>query len=576
MTEPPKSRDCAASGFLQDWQNEGRDKIDLSVADRRGVGGGPALGATHPRGFLQDVLLAGRDRVFFRFPSPAFIPPPPTPTCLFSLPSDINLAAGGYYANQTLAVAALAKTVDCVVYDSSLNDTAYTSFTLAESAAELLMAYVRTKPCPPVPPFGPPIPIPCPDGTDQWFSVYAGAAGSITVNYTVNSSGTPMSGWDYVKVSVYSSTYTLIASHTDNTQGSTSGTFTFAVAAEGKYIIHVERFRQIDAATGPLTTTASFDFTFPTGSVVCDAVAIYNDSGLKTQGCCSFLCRNKGGADSGGYAPFAGWAGTKYRKATFAGWYSPCWWHDGDGVCGDPYQPAGAVKQIAQGYNEWQETSPGVWVEVANNSGLYFATDPNGCAAFGDPSFVAHLTVNYFDNTVYYPPDGTPVALFDVAKTATVKTLTLVSGALVCHYEPNPYFEQVLSGYYFGGPLTVTLSEPYGFGDFQTEVGALPWSKWGQAGSFAPCTAMASSASGFVDVECAWKITKAGLTPSTLYQVNVEYWRRPYGSGTMTLYQTANVQATTDSAGRFYATGDIPNDDGYETEARCNCSITPV
>jgi hypothetical protein len=79
MIEPPKSRDCAPSGFLQDWMMEGRDKIDLTVADRRGVGGGPPLRATHPRGFLQDVLMAGRDRVYFRFPRVTAPAPPPTP-----------------------------------------------------------------------------------------------------------------------------------------------------------------------------------------------------------------------------------------------------------------------------------------------------------------------------------------------------------------------------------------------------------------------------------------------------------------------------------------------------------------
>jgi hypothetical protein len=77
--------------------------------------------------------------------------------------------------------------------------------------------------------------------------------------------------------------------------------------------------------------------------------------------------------------------------------------------------------------------------------------------------------------------------------------------------------------------------------------------------------------SGFnlVYQEAQWRLVFTGLAASTAYAVQVKMYRRTYGTGGYTLYQTQTAQGTSDGSGNLTLSGDVPNAYGYETYASC-------
>lgn len=79
-----------------------------------------------------------------------------------------------------------------------------------------------------------------------------------------------------------------------------------------------------------------------------------------------------------------------------------------------------------------------------------------------------------------------------------------------------------------------------------------------------------SRTSGFTFAyqEAEARVTATGLTPSTLYNVRVELYRRAYGSGSYTWYQTATTTGTSDGSGNLTSSAiTVTNTKGYETYA---------
>jgi hypothetical protein len=72
----------------------------------------------------------------------------------------------------------------------------------------------------------------------------------------------------------------------------------------------------------------------------------------------------------------------------------------------------------------------------------------------------------------------------------------------------------------------------------------------------------------FAYAEAEARVTATGLTPSTNYTAKIELYRRTYGSGSYTWYQTATVTGTSDGAGNLTtAAVTVTNTKGYETYA---------
>ncbi len=65
-----------------------------------------------------------------------------------------------------------------------------------------------------------------------------------------------------------------------------------------------------------------------------------------------------------------------------------------------------------------------------------------------------------------------------------------------------------------------------------------------------------------------FEIFEDSLTPFTSYDYDVNFWRRPFGSGTFVDFATATFTGTTNALGEMILVGDIPIDRGFETWAK--------
>ncbi len=65
-----------------------------------------------------------------------------------------------------------------------------------------------------------------------------------------------------------------------------------------------------------------------------------------------------------------------------------------------------------------------------------------------------------------------------------------------------------------------------------------------------------------------FQIYEADLTPFTSYNYDVNFWRRPYGSGVFVNFSTATFTGTTNAMGEMFLVDDIPIDRGFETWAK--------
>jgi len=138
------------------------------------------------------------------------------------------------------------------------------------------------------------------------------------------------------------------------------------------------------------------------------------------------------------------------------------------------------------------------------------------------------------------------------------------------------------------GTQTETLSEE------DTEQDALDrllagsggtWSTWDTSGSGGcsgppyPCCLARweerTSGFSFTYQEAQYRVTASGLNPSTSYSARVEIYRRTFGSGTYTLFQTLIVSGTTDGSGAFSEDGDVPNEKGFESYAYAAYIVIP-
>lgn len=97
------------------------------------------------------------------------------------------------------------------------------------------------------------------------------------------------------------------------------------------------------------------------------------------------------------------------------------------------------------------------------------------------------------------------------------------------------------------------------------------WSAWSAASSTTCLARWENRTAGFdlIYQEAQWRIVLTGLSANTAYSVQVKMYRRAYGSGGYTLYQTQTAMGTSDGSGNLTLSGDVPNAYGYETYAAC-------
>jgi hypothetical protein len=121
----------------------------------------------------------------------------------------------------------------------------------------------------------------------------------------------------------------------------------------------------------------------------------------------------------------------------------------------------------------------------------------------------------------------------------------------------------------FSQAISITLSNPDSEANAITRLmNSAAWSEWG----FGSCIAGWSvrteeDGPNFAYNVVEWRVVKSGLLPSTLYKVDVPFYRRVYGVGSYALYATDTEFVMTDPAGNLAVSGEVPNQQGYQTYA---------
>jgi hypothetical protein len=96
-----------------------------------------------------------------------------------------------------------------------------------------------------------------------------------------------------------------------------------------------------------------------------------------------------------------------------------------------------------------------------------------------------------------------------------------------------------------------------------------PGGVWSAYGSSPTCGAgwqNEQSTGAFNYTEARWQLKGVG-SPGKSYSTSVIYWRRSYGIGDFIKYMTDVLSVTADGSGNWEASGNVPNDMGYETYA---------
>jgi len=122
---------------------------------------------------------------------------------------------------------------------------------------------------------------------------------------------------------------------------------------------------------------------------------------------------------------------------------------------------------------------------------------------------------------------------------------------------------------FYTGAVTLTLSDEDTTDDAIARlIAASTWGDW-NGGSPTTCLARweVQTGSGWTYLEAQWKVERTGLLPSHTYTLSIPMQRSDFGAGVYTLYTTVVVTSDTDSSGNLFATGDVPNDEGFDTYA---------
>ena len=282
-----------------------------------------------------------------------------------------------------------------------------------------------------------------------------------------------------------------------------------------------------------------------TASTTFTATACTDCCGIEVA-CASMECRTRGGTASlCGYAEWTGYESTppkKYRTKTLSGSLFWCYYS------GTPC----TTKTSSFGYT---------WGGTCYYNASTCALTQSGTSVLNHGDATCALTTDDPATTACGITGAT--SSLDETLTSTVRTLV---GNGNCVNDSG--WRQA------SGTATDTLSVE------DTEADALSrllagaggtWSAWSAASSTTCLARWQNRTSGFdlIYQEAQWRIVFTGLSASTAYSVQVKMYRRTYGSGGYTLYQTQTAMGTSDGSGNLTLSGDVPNAYGYETYAAC-------
>ena len=130
-------------------------------------------------------------------------------------------------------------------------------------------------------------------------------------------------------------------------------------------------------------------------------------------------------------------------------------------------------------------------------------------------------------------------------------------------------FNQFTSWWSVSGSLTIRREdEDTRAAAIARLLAASAWSEWGSG-----CTAQSLSETY---LEGEWRIQQTNLEPLQTYSVDVTFWRATAPGGPFTLFSTETHIGVADGSGNLNFSGSIPNQEGYYTEARCDCIFTKL
>ena len=250
----------------------------------------------------------------------------------------------------------------------------------------------------------------------------------------------------------------------------------------------------------------------------------------------------------------------KYLVQTYSGYLVTCLWLSNSACSGSPFA-ASAFRQYGSISYDPVTGNP---TSTAYNQP---ANRGSNCTLGSDSGSPTNITAP--DGAAYNSGTINSCASGSITNTQTTTTAT---GTGACSGTAN--------GCIINGPLTKTLSSP------DTETNAInrllagaggTWGSWIVSGA-AGCTGTPPSccladyeqrttAFTFDYHESQFQVTQSGLTPTRLYYCQVQIYRRTYGTGTYTLFQTLYLSATTDGSGNFSLQGNVPNAEGYQSYA---------
>ncbi len=487
--------------------------------------------------------------------------------CEFIIPLDPTLGGTEAYGDLEEAHDAMSELVSlCIVY------TPYTDYleyeVLAAGTATLEITFEKTIQCGPLLP--PPLPsFPCTGIAEQWFKIKL-TTGSVSIPYSVVSGGTPSGGVDEITVIFYNPDYSVADTETDTTAGSTSGTFTPALPG-GEYLVKVYCRRQT-VNTFPVSPTMAVDisFNFPTGTEFCQAKAAYEDDGIRYLECCAFQCRQKGPAELCGFPELTSPSTPpkKYRTGSLSGTMAGCVFSPSESC-----EPSNFIfGQLIEWTGVCSFNSPPDTCEVSTTTGTQTVSPDtgslDGCGSWGSPS-----SIILCEQTDFYTD---PVS----ALNAALAPYIVGSGGPI---SPTIY-ERSGDGCVPGGgasqstdgDLIFELTDEDTDADAIARVDASDWTDWGETSLCYAAWEVRTSGFTFDYRVSEWRVRRGGLAPLTTYKVSVEIWRRLYATGDYTLLETVIAEDETDADGLFEVSAEIPNSEGYQTIARCDCHISPA
>lgn len=202
-------------------------------------------------------------------------------------------------------------------------------------------------------------------------------------------------------------------------------------------------------------------------------------------------------------------------------------------------------------------------VHSSPTSSCVAATGPESTKSGCDCSFAGSLTDVLFPSLVTGGGKYPSGSGYTISTSSTVKTF---SGSEICTAANDGSNRQG----FFTGEVSLTLSDEDTVEDAAARlIASLPgWTDWAP-GTPTACLArwQVQTTDSWGYQECQWKVERVGMIPSHTYTIDIPMYRSAFGAGSYSLYTTVTVTQASDSSGNLVATGDVPNDEGYDTYA---------